>query len=63
MPIKGNPFLKTKRDIEHLNLDIDWSVLTEEEQITLHQLLSKAHQGYCNYESELQNDTNGSDSE
>lgn len=49
MPIKGNLFLTQKRDIEHLDLDIDWSVLTEEEQITLHQLLSKAHQGYCDY--------------
>ena len=49
MPIKGNPFLKQKRDIEHLNLDIAWDVLTEEEQITLHQLLSKAYQGYCDY--------------
>lgn len=38
-----------KEDIEHLNLNINWGVLTEEEQISLHQLLSKAHQGYCDY--------------
>ena len=30
-------------NIEHLNMDIDWNALTEEEQITLHNLLSKAH--------------------
>lgn len=36
----------TDRDIEHLNLDIYWGALSEEEQLTLHQLLSKAHQGY-----------------
>ncbi len=36
----------TDRDIEHLDLDIYWGALSEEEQLTLHQLLSKAHQGY-----------------
>lgn len=30
-------------NIEHLNMNIDWNALTEEEQITLHRLLSKAH--------------------
>jgi hypothetical protein len=30
-------------DIEHLNMKIDWSVLTETKQITLHSLLRKAH--------------------
>lgn len=30
-------------DIEHLDMRIDWSALTETEQITLHQLLTKAH--------------------
>lgn len=33
-------------DIEHLNMKIDWSALTEEEQLTLHQLLTKAHSAY-----------------
>lgn len=32
-----------KPDIEHLNMSIDWNALTEEEQIILHQLLTKAH--------------------
>ena len=39
-----------ERDREHLDLDIDWSALTEEEQLTLHQLLTKAHTAYCNTE-------------
>ena len=30
-------------DIEHLDMKINWSALTETEQITLHQLLTKAH--------------------
>ena len=29
--------------IEHLDMDIDWNALTEKEQITLHNLLSRAH--------------------
>lgn len=37
------PEEKIKPDLEQLNLLIDWSVLTEEEQVTLHELLSKAH--------------------
>lgn len=36
----------TDRDIEHLDLNIYWGALSEEEQLALHQLLSKAHQGY-----------------
>ena len=39
-----------ERDREHLDLDIAWSALTEEEQLTLHQLLAKAHTAYCNNE-------------
>lgn len=39
-----------EHDKEHLDLDIDWSVLTEEEQLTLHQLLAKAHTAYCHNE-------------
>ena len=34
------------KDIERLNMYIDWSALTEKEQITLHELLSKAHNAY-----------------
>ena len=34
---------KVKGDIEKLNLVIDWDALSESEQITLHELLSKAH--------------------
>lgn len=33
-------------NIEHLDMKIDWSVLTEAEQITLHGLLGKAHGAY-----------------
>ena len=32
-----------KPNIEHLNMDIDWNALTEDEQTILHSLLSKAH--------------------
>lgn len=32
-----------KPNIEHLNMSIDWNALTEDEQITLHKLLTKAH--------------------
>jgi hypothetical protein len=32
-----------KPNIEHLNMDIDWNALTEEEQAILHKLLTKAH--------------------
>ena len=34
------------KDIEHLNMHIDWSALTKKEQITLHELLAKAHSAY-----------------
>lgn len=34
------------KDIERLNMHIDWSALTEREQITLHELLTKAHGAY-----------------
>lgn len=34
---------KIKGDIEKLDLIIDWDALSESEQITLHELLSKAH--------------------
>lgn len=30
-------------NIEHLNMDIDWNALTDDEQIMLHKLLTKAH--------------------
>lgn len=42
--------IKTGTDqngIEHINLNIYWYALTEDEQQTLHALLSKAHIGYC----------------
>lgn len=38
--------IMTDRDVEHLDLNIYWGALSEEEQLALHQLLSKAHQGY-----------------
>ena len=39
------------KDVEHLNMRIDWSALTENEQITLHELLSKAHTAYAEMEA------------
>ena len=36
------------KDIEHLNMHIDWSALTTKEQITLHGLLAKAQSAYEN---------------
>ena len=48
IPLWQNAAVKSEQDVEHLDLNIDWSALTEEEQQTLHGLLSKAHQGYLN---------------
>lgn len=36
------------KDIERLNMNIDWSALTEKEKIILHGLLTKAHSAYEN---------------
>ena len=35
-------------NFERLNMHIDWSALTEKEQIELHRLLTKAHSAYEN---------------
>lgn len=40
---RGWSYEIVKPNIEHLNMDIDWNALTEDEQTTLHSLLSKAH--------------------
>lgn len=40
---RGWSYEIVKPNIEHLNMDIDWNALTEEEQTILHSLLSKAH--------------------
>lgn len=40
---KGWNYEILESKIEHLDMDIDWNALTEKEQITLHNLLSKAH--------------------
>jgi hypothetical protein len=40
---KGWNYEIVKPNIEHLNMDIDWNALTEDEQVTLHKLITKAH--------------------
>ena len=40
---KGWNYEIIKPNIEHLDMDIDWNALTEEEQTILHKLLTKAH--------------------
>ena len=40
---RGWDYTIIKPNIEHLNMDIDWNALTEEEQVILHKLLTKAH--------------------
>lgn len=40
---RGWSYEIVKPNIEHLNMNIDWNALTEDEQITLHNLLTKAH--------------------
>lgn len=40
---RGWSYEIVKSNIEHLNMDIDWNALTEDEQTILHSLLSEAH--------------------
>jgi DNA-binding protein YbaB len=40
---RGWSYEIVKPNIEHLNMDIDWNALTEDEQEMLHKLLTKAH--------------------